>query len=622
MSHVNTKLRASILAALLTFGLSTTTQASFEPGGSASSDAVVGEYNAMLVAVGRGRNVEGLLNEGKKTPWAGVIKLELYNDDGEVISTAGTFCTDIHHPTDYKVTYETSNEKMSCELKYLVNTYPAALSGITSTEAAARQSAVWHFADGFVLTSPEDVVSRKAEIVADVKDNASANCSSYEKPLVLTVSTDTVSAHEGDTVTYTVSAKRDGQPVSGKQVSLKTSFGALNATTVATDEYGEATFTVAASGAGTATVAATATYTMPAGIIFHALDLERQKLLLADSQKGSVTSHTATVWQPAEGSITVNIFHDRNMDGEDATASAGEEDLAGWTVKLLDSDGEVIKTTGTDANGLAFFNNVPNGDYTVTYDLQTNWMDTNGNQKPASEPSVSETITVDNDSHYEDMGVIRTPFVDVCVFIDNNQDGEVNAGEDLLAGWDVELYRENGSAVVGASGTTDADGTATLTFHRISDFTLGGENYFTALIEKDAWKALQDAGKIDSQGVATSDIFTLADGMYEEFCQGVKTFDCNDVVGTITVVGKVAEGTVKVHVGSENAGEEVKLIDEQGNVFQTTEAGDDGSVTFSEVPKGEYTITLEDESCGRPLTTGGIEATAIDLAGDEAVDGE
>ncbi|WP_353571027.1 SdrD B-like domain-containing protein [Candidatus Albibeggiatoa sp. nov. BB20] len=513
MSRVNTKLRASVLAALLTFGFTGVTHASFVEGGTASSDSS-GDYNAKITGTSAGQSVLGTLHGESHSSWAGVIKLGLYDNDGNLISTAGTFCTDLQHPTSVGETYETSNEEMSCNLKYLVTNYPAEFSGLTAAEAAARQAAVWYLADGFDTSVPVSVANRTDAIVADVEANA--DCSTYEEPLILSVSTDTVIAYEGGTVTYTISATRGNQPVENEEVTLSTDFGALSTTTVMTDEFGEATFTVEASGAGTATVEATASYTMPAGVIFHALDLERQKLLLADSQEGVTSADITTVWQVAEGSITVNIFHDRDINGEDAGANEGEEDLEGWTVKLRDSDGNVIKTATTDENGLVFFNNVPNGDYTVTYDLQDTWLDTNGDE-PSIEAGISETITVDNDSHYEDMGVIQTPFVDVCVYFDNNNDGIVNEGETLLSGWDVELFRENGSSVVGASGTTNEDGKVILTFHRHSDFELGGTGYFTGLIEQDAWNALQDAGDADD-GVATTSVFTLSENMYEEIC--------------------------------------------------------------------------------------------------------
>merc|ERR1711976_751009 len=108
---------------------------------------------------------------------------------------------------------------------------------------------------------------------------------------------------------------------------------------------------------------------------------------------------------------------------------------------------------------------------------------------------------------------------------DNNRDGQLNEGESLLSGWDVELFRQNGSAVVGAGGTTNEDGKVTLTFHRHSDFELGGENYFTALIEQDAWTALQDADNDSDNGVATTGVFTLTDNMYEEICFPVEEED-------------------------------------------------------------------------------------------------
>lgn len=664
MSHVNTKLRASVFAALLTMGFAGVSQASLVPGGSASSDAA-GDYSAKLVGVGAGSSVSGTIQgESKTLGFAGVIKLALYDDEGKRISTAGTFCTDLQHPTGIGETYNASKEQMGCDLKYLVNNYPAAFSGISATEATARQAAVWHLADGFEPTAPITVVSRANEIVADVRANA--DCSSYEKPLILTVSADKVAAYEGETVNYTVSATRDGQPVAGKDVTLSTDFGALSTTSVTTDEFGEATFSVEASGAGTATVEANASYTMPAGVIFHALDLQRQKLLLADSQEGLTKANATTIWQVAQGSITVNIFHDRDTNGEDAGADNGEEDLAGWTVKLLDSDGNVVQTAETDENGLAFFNHVSNGEYAVTYDLKDTWFDTNGDT-PVAEAGTSDAIVVDNDSHYEDMGVIQTPFVDVCVFFDNNNDGAISDGEALLNGWNVELFRENGSAVVGASGTTNDDGTVTLTFHRHSDYEKGGTEYFATLIEQDAWKVLQDAAGVTDDGVATTEIFTLTENMFEEVCFPVEEDDeqlpfeqCvdaeNEVTWTVTVTdvdgNVVAEktvengGTVKIldslegqagsvtikGEGGENmdlTGWTVTLTDsEDSTKTVTVPLGAENQVTFDdlEAAKGIYDVTYTLEADNPNCGSGGLDVkdiapSVIDLDNGSAVDG-
>jgi len=657
MSRVNTKLRASVLAALFTFGLSGAAHASFLTGGSASSEAT-GDYNAKLTAVAAGEAVSGTLHGEDHETWAGVIKLELYDEDGTLISTAGTYCTDIQHPTYIGTHYKTSKENMSCNLKYLVTNYPAEFSGLDDTEAAARQAAVWHLADGFDVSLPVPVATRAAEITTDVEQNA--DCSSYEKPLILNVSTGTAVTYEGSAVTYTVSATRDGQPVASEEVTLSTDFGALNTTTVTTDVNGEATFTVEASGAGTATVEATATYTMPAGIIFHGLTLERQKLLLADSQEGTTSADITTIWQVAEGSISVNIFHDRDINAVDAGANSGEEDLSGWTVKLRDSDGNVIQTATTDENGLAFFNNVPNGDYEVTYVLKDTWLDTNGDE-PATEAGVSETISVDNDSHYADMGVIQTPFVDVCVYFDNNNDGEVNSGESLLSGWDVELFRENGSAVVGTNGTTNEDGKVTLTFHRHTDFTKGGTGYFTSLIEQDAWNALQDAGA-DDDGVVTSGIFTLSEDMYQEMCFPViigglipsctEIKDIADsVVWTVTVEkdGIVTErtthngGTVEIldslegQMGSVTitaSGPEVAVLS-GSTVTLTSKTGvtaegivnANGEVSFGGVTKveGVYLVSFSiegDVDCEQEvsLVADGIASTKVNLDDGAAVD--
>jgi 5-hydroxyisourate hydrolase-like protein (transthyretin family) len=327
----------------------------------------------------------------------------------------------------------------------------------------------------------------------------------------------TTVANQGDTVTFKVSLKVSGQATSGINVKLTTSLGTLSANSVTTGADGTAEFTVASANAGQAKVTGQASVLIPQRAIFHGLNKERQKLILTEPAQGNIFANANMVWQEASGSLTVNIFHDRNVNGVDNAGS--EEDLSGWTVSLKNQAGDVVNSAVTDGNGIVNFNNIPNGDYTVTYDLKSDWKDTNdANNRPA-DVSFSEAVTVNDDSHYLDFGVVQPPVIKTCVFEENykNRNGIKEAGEAPQAGWSLELHRADGSFVTGVNGTTDANGELMLTFVRQSDFVAG--QYYVRLIKQDGWLPY-DQDRIDDGGV-NSALFTLNSGDVQEMCFGI-----------------------------------------------------------------------------------------------------
>lgn len=593
MLHINKKLRVSALATLLALGLPSVSYAMVSSGGTVSSSAAAGEYSGKLTGVKAGREVTGKIGDVSKKSWAGVIELSLYNQSGALMSKAGTFCTDLQHPTYLSELYKVSPDRMSCELRYLATNYPAVFSGINNVEAAARQSAVWHFADGFVVESPLSVVNRVAAIASDVRANAAAACASFDQPLVMSYKPSSINLYEGGEVEVTISAKRAGQPVAGKVIPLTTNFGALSASSVVTNEFGEATVTFSASGPGQAVIRASANYVMPAGTIFDGLTVARQRLVLADSQEGVASIEIPAMVLAAQGSVIVKVFHDRNLNAVDEGSAKNEEALAGWDVTLYNSDGSVFGNAQTDSTGVVVFNNVPSGDYTATYSfLNDTWFDTN-TTVPLTTAQV-EAITVNEDSHSVDFGVIRTPFVDVCVFMDNNKDNEVNEGEQLLSGWDVELFRANGSAVLGSNATTgdgDRDGQATLTFLRHSDFTLGGTEYFVALAKQDGWEILNDA-QLSGETLATTDQFVLTTGDFEDTCFGILPWvpGCEDAVVHVdlTTIGYTVEGGEGYDPGKGLSCEKLPMSG------TAVELANGGSIDFSLAASGD---------CSDPETT-------------------
>jgi hypothetical protein len=532
MSSLIKKTLAMMAAALL-LGFASHSFAGFAPGQPSDGSVAAGSsYDAVLANIANGGGVQGTLRGAVRDEgFAGTIVIDLYKS-GQKVSTIGAFCTNINNDTYFSEKYNMSSEMADCKAAYVVSKYPPLLSfpGLSkaqaNSEAIARQAAVWHFSDGYVTTGPADVKARTNAIIADADTNA--NCASLDKPLVLSVSPANQAVTAGVPASYTVTATRNGQPVAGLAVGLTTDVGTLSAATVTTDNMGQATFTVSSDTAVTANVTAIAHYAMPAGTVLLGLIADRQKLVLADSKYAAAGSAVAdigiasavanAVFQPSSGGLTVNVFHDRNITG--AKDADNEENLSGIKVTVYDSKNKSKGTLTTDVNGLVNFAGLLNDTYKVVYTLPANTLDTNNPDNRMSKTATAKTATVNDNSQSVGFGVVKMPFVKACVYEDmpRNESGKPvyytpnhgqsvvykdgvavvlnkngkeigrtngvrDADEKGLKGWLVKLYRKDGSPVLGAEGMTLPDGSAVVTFSRVSDFTVGGTDYYIEAVK-------------------------------------------------------------------------------------------------------------------------------------------
>lgn len=592
---------ATVLTTLV-LGFTSQSFAGFAPGEPADGVASGTSYDGVLTAVGNGTGIQGTLRgKSQDEGFAGTIMIDLYKN-GARASTIGSFCTNINNPTYYGEKYNMSSEMADCKVAYVVSNYPPLLTfpGLSKTaannEAAARQAAVWHFSDGYITTGPTAIKARTDAIIADANQNA--NCASLGKPIALALqSTSTVST-AGTPATYTVTATQNGQPVANLPIALTTTAGILSAATITTDSMGQANFTVASDAAVTANVTATANYPMPAGTVLLGVNLERQKLVLADSKYstggvadiGIASAVSSVVFQPASGALTVNIFHDRNITGaKDAT---NEENLAGIKVTIYNSKNQSKGSATTDANGLVNFTGLVNDTYKVVYALPTNTLDTNNPANRLGNTVTLKTATVNNNSQFVDFGVVKLPFVKACVYEDvpRNADGKVvyytpapkgndtvkydenglatvyrngreigktngvrDADENGLKGWLLKLYRADGSPVLGAETTSNDDGSAVITFSRVSDFVNGGSDYYVEAVKtaNSQWSHDTDPTNV----FETRRIVTLTATNYLDTCMAGKTFipllgEGTNLTATATTSGIVlnwaSEGMVTV----------------------------------------------------------------------------
>ncbi len=150
---------------------------------------------------------------------------------------------------------------------------------------------------------------------------------------------------------------------------------------------------------------------------------------------------------------TVNgsVYNDQDGNG---LRGAGEPGLAGWTVDLEDSSGNVLASVLTDSNGNYSFTGVGGGTYEVAQVVQPNWV-----QTQPSYPTVY-TFTSQSGSTLNALvfGDHASPALNPVAVISNGQPGYAETGS-----WSTVLGGYNGTNRV-ASTTTGSVPTATATW--------------------------------------------------------------------------------------------------------------------------------------------------------------
>ena len=422
------------------------------------------EETGTFRGLGPHATVSGTLDGEHVSYTGGTMRFEL--SSGDVVPT---FCTDLRHHVSAGNTFVTSDEVMACEIRWLLLHYPPLLSG-SNAEMAARQAAVWHFSDGFIPDS-----ERAWEIINAVPDDP---CEADQPSINITPASAVIPIDT--TQTFTVTVTRSGTPVNGQVVALITDYGTLSTDTVTTDDQGQATFTLTHDTPDTTShVNASAEMLLPVGTIFVGTEPNRQKLVLGEEVLGSVHADAIATWT-GTGAVTTLSFDDYNMDSDH---DAGEPLLEGWTVELYKYNGDtqnLIATRSTDSAGTASFTGLSAGDYRVVEILQSDWYTTT--------PLEIEFTLASGESRSFVFGQIKLPVIVGHVFQDDDADGTPDAEEPPLEGWELQVYRQDGSIVVGMQGATGEDGSVIFSSHPDRDppeIPAGG--YFVQETIQEGW---------------------------------------------------------------------------------------------------------------------------------------
>ncbi|MBK8051458.1 MAG: hypothetical protein IPK16_32815 [Anaerolineales bacterium] len=235
------------------------------------------------------------------------------------------FCTDIRNGISLGTCYSNStlgvpDPKVACTMEY----YPPA-AGLGNDEAAARQSAVWHFSDGFVLSSPAELLPRTNAIIQDIEAKYANGLCFGAAPRIEVEPASAVNFLETPGVysahTFTISLHSGLTPLVGAQVLMTTTLGQLQVgdgawgvtTSGQTDANGDVVFTIRHNQEGVAQISATSTVVLPAGTRIDP-GPTIQKIVLNGTESYPLAVSATKEWVKGD-KIVVKKFHDRNRNG-------------------------------------------------------------------------------------------------------------------------------------------------------------------------------------------------------------------------------------------------------------------------------------------------------------------
>jgi choice-of-anchor A domain-containing protein/uncharacterized repeat protein (TIGR01451 family) len=330
------------------------------------------------------------------------------NVDG---TPANFYCIDLHHYVQWNVDYVVDGNT-SPEITYVLNNYYpykayTGTNGELDTEqkeAAAVQSAVWHFADGLDLDEAAnpgdpnnftpDEIRIRAKAIVDAAENAN------DVP-VTTLVIDPVSQNilsGTDAVFYVEAYNENNSPVAGVTVTVETtSDGVLSPLTLDTDASGIAgPFTLSHANDNSAVIKATAITVVPQGTRYVHKDNPdgKQKLVLATPSLVEKDVESTITWFDATDIVVVKTVSNDNPDDEETVT---------YTITVTNNgsvDGTGITVADILPNGLNFQSASSNA-----YDEMTGiW--TIGDLSAGASTSLDITVEVD----YQSLSV--TPIAD------------------------------------------------------------------------------------------------------------------------------------------------------------------------------------------------------------------
>ena len=277
------------------------------------------------------------------------------------------------------------------------------------------------------------------------------------------------------------------------------------------------------------------------------------------------------------------VYFDRDENGMDDSEPA----IAGATVVLIDSNGNTVATTTTDADGNYSFDVLP-GDYTVEVQNPGTLTSTTGE---------STNVSVGfGDVSNIDFGY-ALPVISGSVFWDEDSNGMFDGGELNFDDTAIEVQLLDASGNVVATTTIAVDG-----------------SYEFEVLPGDYTVVVDPAGLLDGLTSTTGESLSVSVGYGDE--TGLDFgYELPEINGTVFF--DITENGLQDVDESGLEGVMVTLEDGSGNVVATTTTDADGNYSFDVYP-GDYSVVVDPVDGLFPTTSTDV-AVVVGYA-DETVD--
>ncbi|MDJ0843839.1 MAG: SdrD B-like domain-containing protein [Crocosphaera sp.] len=291
------------------------------------------------------------------------------------------------------------------------------------------------------------------------------------------------------------------------------------------------------------------------------------------------------------------VWHDLDGNG---IQNEGEPGIAGATVILLDANGNLLQTTTTDGSGMYMFNDLnPLLTYTVTFDTPTGF-DSVSPRQVGNDPTIdSDGLTSDpivlspgefNDTI--DAGFYQFGKIGDFVFNDLNRDGIQDPDEPGINGAIVQLLNANGNVIATTTTGDDPNTPGTQTgYYEFGGLTPGVE-YTVRFLNPAGFEGVSPRqvggdSTIDSDGLISDPIKLLSGQFNNTIDAGF--FQLPASLGDFVWHDLDADGIQDA--GEPGiAGAEVKLLDVNSNILDTTVTNSNGFYEFTDLDAGQYKV--------------------------------
>ena len=281
--------------------------------------------------------------------------------------------------------------------------------------------------------------------------------------------------------------------------------------------------------------------------------------------------------------IKGSVYRD---DNRSSSRDGSEEGYQGQTVQLLDQDGNVVATTTTAADGSYSFEHLPDGTYSVKAVKDGALTDTEQTEDPdGTKDNASEPITLDPTQSVKEgvnFGYVPDYSLSGTIYRDGNRSASHDSTENPYAGVTVNLLDSAGNVV--ATTTTDANGGYSFSKLPAGDYRVKVDTTGTL-------KGLDQTEDPDSIADSTSGTISLNNTNRTQSGVNFGYIENNSISGTI--FRDEARNGVKDPSDPGFPSVKVTLLDENGNVVETTTTDSNGAYKFSHLPDGKYRVKVD-----------------------------